>query len=244
MNEHLTVLPDGGWERVLCIVAHPDDMEYGASAAVSAWTARGIEVIYVLLTAGEAGMAEPPEIVAPLRRAEQEAACAAVDVSELHILGHPDGMLVADLELRRDIAKLVRELRPDAVLTANFDFEAYGGLNQADHRAAGIAVIDGVRDASNPWVFRELGRDGLRAWKTKAILVAGHPEPNYAVPVSQVDVDRAVQSLECHKAYLEHIGDHPEPSVFISEILAEGGRTSGTDHAVVFKVYDLGGLGD
>lgn len=244
MNERLAVLPDSGWERVLCIVAHPDDMEYGASAAVSAWTSRGIEVIYALLTTGETGMAEPPEIVAPLRRAEQEAACDTVGVSDLRVLDHPDGMLVADLDLRRDIATLVRETKPDAVLTANFDFEAYGGLNQADHRAAGIAVVDGVRDAANPWVFRELGRDGLRAWKTKAILVAGHPEPTHAVPVSGRDVERAVRSLECHEAYLAHIGDHPEPSVFIPEILAEGGRASGAEHAVVLRVYDLGGLGD
>ena len=151
----LPKLPDE-WSRVLCIVAHPDDMEYGASSAVHAWTTRGIEVTYALLTAGEAGMAEAPEFVAPLRKAEQEKACACVGVTDLRILDHPDGMLVADLNLRRDVARLVRDVKPDAVLTANFDFEAYGGLNQADHRAAGIGVIDGVRDASNPWVFREL----------------------------------------------------------------------------------------
>lgn len=242
MSELLSALPDRDWSRVLCIVAHPDDMEYGASAVVSHWTSRGIEVIYVLLTAGEAGMAEPPEVIAPLRKREQEAACASVGVSDLRILGHPDGMLVADLKLRKDIAKLVREIRPDAVLTANFDFEAYGGLNQADHRAAGLGVIDGVRDASNPWVFRELGDEGLRAWKTKVILVAGHPEPTHSVPVSQVDVDAAVKSLGSHESYLRHVTGHPVPSEFIPAVLAEGGEASGTENAVSFKVYNLGGF--
>lgn len=240
----LPVLPDESWSRILCIVAHPDDMEYGASAAVSAWTRRGIEVTYALLTAGEAGMAEPPETVAPIRKAEQENACACVGVADLRILDHPDGMLVADLNLRRDIARLVREVRPDAVLTANFDFEAYGGLNQADHRAAGLGVIDGVRDASNPWVFRELEDEGLSAWETQAILVAGHPEPTHAVHVDEDDVNAAVKSLEAHDAYLKHIGNHPIPSEFIPGILAEGGAAAGTPCAAVFKVYDLGGIGD
>ena len=80
-------------QRVLCIVAHPDDMEYGASAAVAAWTAAGIEVSYLLLTRGEAGMAEDPEIVAPLREREQRRACEIVGVSDLRYLDHPDGML-------------------------------------------------------------------------------------------------------------------------------------------------------
>lgn len=240
--ERLLPLPDDQWATVLCIVAHPDDMEYGASGAVSSWTSRGISVTYALLTAGEAGMAEPPEVVAPIRRSEQEAACACVGVDDLWILDHPDGMLVADLTLRRDVARLVRTIRPDVVVTANFDFEAYGGLNQADHRAAGLAVIDGVRDASNPWVFRELADDGLDAWSTRAILVTGHPDPTHAVPLEREHVDRAVRSLEAHESYLKHVTDHPIPAEFIPEILEDGGKRSGTDYAAAFRVYDLGGL--
>ena len=124
-------LPDDDWSRVLCVVAHPDDMEYGASAAVATWTRRGIGVTYLLLTSGEAGMQRPPEEVGPLRAAEQRRACDCVGVADLVILDHPDGMLMPTLELRRDIARVVRRVRPDAVVTANFDVEAYGGLNQA-----------------------------------------------------------------------------------------------------------------
>ncbi|GAA4779686.1 PIG-L deacetylase family protein [Citricoccus nitrophenolicus] len=240
----LTPLPDTGWSRVLCVVAHPDDMEYGASAAVAAWTARGVEVTYLLLTAGEAGMAEPPDVVGPVRAAEQRHACAEVGVGEPLILDHPDGLLEYGLDLRRDIVRVVRQVRPDAVVTANFDVEAYGGLNQADHRAAGMAVVDAVRDADNPWVFRDLAEDeGLQKWHSSALLVAGHERPTHAVAVDQAAVDAAVASLNRHEAYLRHVTGHPKPEEFIPEILRDGGVRAGVDHAVVFRVFDLGGLG-
>ena len=142
----LPALPTEGVRRVLCVVAHPDDMEYGTSAAVAAWTGAGIEVTYLLLTRGEAGMAEAPEVVAPLREREQRSACARVGVEDLRYLDHPDGMLEHSLTLRRDIARVIRQVRPELVLTANFEVEAYGSLNQADHRAAGLAAADACRE--------------------------------------------------------------------------------------------------
>ena len=236
----LPPLPEDGLQRVLCVVAHPDDMEYGASAAVAAWSAAGVEVTYLLLTRGEAGMAEPPEIVAPLRESEQRSACAQVGVEDLRHLDHPDGMLEHGLPLRRDIAAVTRRVRPHLVVTANFDLEAYGGLNQADHRAAGLAAIDGVRDASNPWVFRDLHEEqGLAAWKTDALVIAGHPEPTHAKPVTAEHVAAAVASLQAHEAYLEHVADHPAPQDFIPEILAAGGRAAGTEHAVMLRRFEL-----
>lgn len=233
----LPPVPDTDWTRVLCIVAHPDDMEYGTSAAVATWTRRGIEVTYALLTAGEAGMAEPPEVVAPLRETEQRNACATVGVDDLRILDHPDGMLEYGLPLRRDIARVIRQVRPDAVLTANFDLEAYGGFNQADHRAAGLAVVDGVRDAANPWVFRELAEDGLEPWRTGALLVSHPVAPTHAVTVDEEAVRAAVASLNCHEAYLRHVADHPRPEAMIPEILREEGAVAGAEYAVTVRYY-------
>lgn len=236
----LPALPQD-WSRVLCVVAHPDDMEYGASAAVSTWTTAGVEVTYLLLTSGEAGMQRPPEEVGPIRAAEQERACATVGVRDLRILDHPDGMLMPTLDLRRDIARVIRQVRPDVVVTANFDFEAYGGLNQADHRAAGLATVDAVRDADNTWIFRELAdAEGLPKWHTRWVLVAGHPDPTHAVAVSSEAVSAAVASLRCHEAYLADLPGHPVPEEFIPAILAQGGQAMGVDHAVLFKAYDLG----
>lgn len=242
----LPPLDDTSWQRVLCVAAHPDDMEYGASAAVAAWSSRGIDVSYLLLTSGEAGMQRPPEEVGPLRAGEQRTACDKVGVSDLTILDFPDGMLEYSLDLRRAVARAVRRCKPDAVVTGVWDIEAYGGLNQADHRAAGLATIDGVRDADNTWVFPELARDeGLPKWHTKALLVAGHPLPTHAVAVSEVEVAAAIASLEAHAAYLGDLPGHPAPAEFISQILRDGGAalgTDGTDHAVTFRVHDLGGL--
>src|SRR5215471_15432781 len=112
----LPALPEESFQRVLCVVAHPDDMEYGTSAAVARWTARRIEVGYLLLTRGEAGMPNPPEETARLRAAEQQAACAIVGVKHLTVLGHRDGVLVYGLDLRRDICREIRRFKPDVVL--------------------------------------------------------------------------------------------------------------------------------
>lgn len=239
----LPSLPEQGVARILCIVAHPDDMEYGTSAAVAAWTAAGIDVTYLLLTRGEAGMAEAPEVIGPVREREQRRACALVGVTALRYLGHPDGMLEYSLTLRRDIARVIREVRPDLVLTTNFETEAYGGVNQADHRVAGLAAVDATRDAANPWVFRELAEEEtLPAWSTRALPVAGHPDPTHAKPVGEAEVDAAVASLEAHEAYLRHVTDHPVPGEFIPAMLRRGGEAAGTDFAVGLRVYDLGGL--
>lgn len=236
----LPPLPEEGIERVLCVVAHPDDMEYGTSAAVAAWTEAGVAVTYLLLTRGEAGMAAPPEEVGPLREREQREACSRVGVQDLRYLEHPDGMLEGGLALRRDIARAVRQVRPQLVLTANFEVEAYGGLNQADHRIAGLAAADGTRDAANPWVFRELReREGLDAWRTPTLAIAGHPAPTHAKPVAPAHVQAAVDSLRAHAAYLAHVEGHPLPEEFIPEILRGGGAAAGTAHAVALRVHSL-----
>jgi LmbE family N-acetylglucosaminyl deacetylase len=143
----LPALPEDSFQRVLCVVAHPDDMEYGASTAVARWTARGIEVGYLLLTRGEAGMPNPPEETARLRVAEQQAACAIVGVEHLAVLEHPDGVVIYGLDLRRDICREIRRFKPDVVLGAGYQVETPFGFDQADHRAAGLATLDAVRDA-------------------------------------------------------------------------------------------------
>lgn len=247
MTEHtsLPALPDESWSRVLCVVAHPDDMEYGTSAAVHTWTRRGVEVTYLLLTSGEAGMQQAPEVVGPARAAEQRRACDAVGARDLIILGHPDGILMPTLELRRDIARVVRRVRPDAVITTNFDIEAYGGLNQADHRAAGLATIDGVRDADNTWIFRELAEvEGLPKWHTSWLLIVGHPQATHAVAVDDDAVAAAVASLRCHEAYLADLPGHPAPDEFIPQILRDGGAAAGSEHAVLFRAFNFGSLAE
>jgi LmbE family N-acetylglucosaminyl deacetylase len=238
-DDKLPALPDQDFRKVLCVVAHPDDVEYGTSSAVARWTARGIEVAYLLLTRGEAGMPTPPEETARIRRAEQDAACRAVGVSALEVLEHPDGVLQPSLDLRRDIARAIRRHQPDVVVTGSWEVEFVAGLNQADHRVAGMSCLDAIRDADNPWVFPELVDEGLAPWRVRWLLVAGHTRPTHGVDVSGEPLARGVSSLEAHRDYLAAIEGHPPPSVFIPAIAAMGGEALGVEHAVLFRAWDF-----
>jgi LmbE family N-acetylglucosaminyl deacetylase len=243
MTELLPALPDESFRRVLCVVAHPDDMEYGTSAAVARWTAQGIDVGYLLLTRGEAGMPNPPEETARLRVAEQQAACAAVGVDHLTVLEHPDGVLVYGLDLRRDICREIRRFQPDVVVTFGYEVETSMGFDQSDHRAAGLATLDAVRDAANRWVFPEqIDDEGLEPAGVRWILIpgiAGDLDATHGVDVTGEPLQRGIASLEAHAAYLAALPDHPAPADFIPTFLALNGKAMGVEHAVLFRARDL-----
>jgi LmbE family N-acetylglucosaminyl deacetylase len=231
---------DDAFRRVLCVVAHPDDVEYGTSSAVAAWTARGVDVAYLLLTRGEAGMdSSPPKQTAQLRTEEQIAASRAVGVTEIDFLDHRDGMLEYGLGLRRDIARVIRRRKPDAVVTGSWEVEFVGRLNQADHRVAGLAAIDALRDAANRWVFPELLDEGLPPHSVRWLLVAGDPQPTHGVDVTGEPMERGIASLEAHEQYLAGIPGHPAPRLMITGITALHGRVMGAPHAVLFKAWDF-----
>ena len=238
----LPPLPEESFQRVLCVVAHPDDMEYGTSAAVARWTARGIEVGYLLLTHGEAGMPTPPEETARLRVAEQRAACAVVGVTDLTVLHHPDGVLVYGLDLRRDISREIRRYQPDVVLGVGFDVVTPYGFDQADHRAAGLATLDAVRDAGNRWVFPEqVDDEGLEPHSVRWFIVPGlaGSGATHGVDVTGEPLRRGVASLEAHAAYLAALPGHPAPADIIPMFAAMSGKAMGVEHAVLFRAHDL-----
>ncbi|HCA85935.1 MAG TPA: GlcNAc-PI de-N-acetylase [Streptomyces sp.] len=234
----LPMLDDDDFRRVLCVVAHPDDTEYGLSAVVHHWVRKGAEVAYLLLTAGEAGMQRPPAEAGPLRAREQRAACDVVGVRELDILDHPDGTLVYSLDLRRDVARRIRQFRPDAVVTNSWAAQVGWGLNHADHRVAGLVTADACRDADNRWVFPELADEGLEKWHASKLLVYGD-EPTHGVALGPEDVDAGIASLACHEQYLADLPGHPAPEEFIGGMLAEQGKAIDADHAYLFAVHEL-----
>lgn len=226
--------------HVLCVVAHPDDVEYGTSSAVAAWTSAGIEVSYLMLTRGEAGMdSSPPERTAQVRSAEQVAAGREVGVERVELLDFPDGVLEPGLPLRHAIAAAIRRLRPDAVLTGSWEVEFVAGLNQADHRAAGLATMDAVRDAGNRWVFTDLLEEGLDPWSVRWLLVSGDSRPTHGVDVTGEPLARGVASLEAHREYLAGLPWHPAPSVMLPAVAAVQGKAMGVEHAVLLRVHDL-----
>lgn len=201
-------LPDPG--RVLAIVAHPDDLEYGAAAAVALWTDAGHPVTYTLVTSGEAGIdGIAPAESGPLREAEEIAGAAIVGVTDVEFLGHRDGMIEYGLPLRRDLAAAIRRHRPDTLLLFNHreGWGNPGSFNSPDHRATGQAALEAMGDAGNRWIFPELLERGLEPYGPKRALVTGSPQATHGMDVT-AGVDRAVRSLAAHQAYLEGLGDH------------------------------------
>ncbi|ALE72099.1 GlcNAc-PI de-N-acetylase [Pseudonocardia sp. EC080625-04] len=227
-------------DRVLVVVAHPDDMEYGGSGAVARWTSQGRRVTYLLVTRGEAGIDTlAPDACAPVREAEQRAACAAVGVDVVEFLDHPDGLVEYSVALRRDIAAAIRRHRPQLVVTGNHreSWDADGAApNHADHVAVGRAVIDAVRDAANRWLFPEAGErwDGVRG-----VAVAASPRARHAVDISG-HLDAAVASLEAHRAYLAALdGDMAGSGVLREWAAGVATRFPGASAATTFEYLEV-----
>ncbi|MFC6594232.1 PIG-L deacetylase family protein [Kitasatospora paranensis] len=233
---------DEDWRTALAVVAHPDDMEYGAAAAVARWTSQGKRIVYVMATSGEAGIdSMDPDECRTVREAEQIASAALVGVDTVEFLGHPDGVVEYGLPLRRDIARAVRRHRPEIVLTTNFR-DTYGGTfpNQADHIAVGRATLDGVRDAGNRWVFRELLAEGHEPWNgVRQVWAAGSPEARHAVDTTD-HFDAGVASLEAHRAYLDGLGgDMADARGFLDSFGRMTGSRLGVRYASSFEVVPL-----
>jgi LmbE family N-acetylglucosaminyl deacetylase len=225
--------------RVLAIVAHPDDLEYGAAAAVAKWTSEGVEVVYLIASRGEAGIDDmEPEEAALVRSGEQHAAAEVVGVKVVDFLDVHDGIIQESIPLRRAMVRDIRRFRPDIVLLFNHrETWAKGVLNSADHRAVGQAALDAIQDAANRWVFRDVGEPH----QVQTALVAGSPEATHGIDVSEF-VNAAVKSLAAHKEYLEGLGDHPMADpLFVKKSLQETAkRLPGSKAAVAVEVFNFG----
>jgi LmbE family N-acetylglucosaminyl deacetylase len=229
------------WQRALAVVAHPDDLEYGTASAIARWTSQGKHVQYLLVTRGEAGIDTMyPAEVGPLREAEERRSAAVVGVHTVEFLGYPDGVVEYGLPLRRDIARAIRQCRPDIVLTTNYHLTWPGGaFNMADHRWVGLAVVDAARDAGNRWIFPDLLAEGVEPWKgVRLVCVDASPHATHAVDVTAF-IERGIASLQAHQIYLQYIGGDFDPSTFLRHHAAEVGKRYGCQYAVSFEVINL-----
>ena len=197
--------------RVLVVTAHPDDVDFGSAGTVAAFTTAGLEVTYCIVTNGDAGGSDralPRSEMAALRQDEQRAAASVVGVSDVRFLGHPDGRVQATLDLRRDISRVIRQVRPERVITQsperNWDF-IYA--SHPDHLAAGEAAVCAVYpDARNPFAHPELLEgEGLEPWTVPELWImgpgAGEASSRMAVETTAT-VDRKVAALMCHKSQM------------------------------------------
>jgi LmbE family N-acetylglucosaminyl deacetylase len=196
------VLSDDEVERALVIVAHPDDVDFGSAGTVATWTDSGIDVAYCIVTDGEAGgfdVSVPRDEVRNVRRAEQTAAAKAVGVTDVAFLGYPDGRLMATLELRRDISRVIRQVRPQRVLCPSPERNwqrIYA--SHPDHLAAGDASLAAVYpDARNPFAHPELLDEGYDPWTVLEVWMMAAPSPNRWVDITDA-LPRKLDALRSH----------------------------------------------
>jgi LmbE family N-acetylglucosaminyl deacetylase len=227
------------WGRAVAVVAHPDDLEYGVSAAIARWTGQGKQVSYLLATRGEAGIADmAPEVAGPLRVEEERRSAAAVGVSQVDYLGYPDGLVEYGVPLRRDLATAFRRLQPEVIIATSFDLSwgDEGPVNHADHRAVGLAVLDACRDAANGWVFPEAGPP---CTDIRDAYVAGDGSPTHFVDVTAT-IEASIASLREHQAYIDGLGRDFDPDEFLRNMAGYVGLGADCEYAVAFHRYPMG----
>jgi LmbE family N-acetylglucosaminyl deacetylase len=236
---------DESWQRALAIVAHPDDLEFGAAAAIARWTGQGKQITYVLLTSGEAGIDGMDPVEAKVTREEEQRESARiVGVGEVVFLGLPDGVLEYGVDLRRTLAGVIRRHRPEIVITNNFRDswdEDGNALNMSDHIVTGRAVLDAARDAGNRWVFRaQIEEEGLAKWGgVREVWAAGSPRSRHAVDTTDT-FELGVRSLEAHAAYLRGLGTGDfDPEEFLEGFSRQTGTRLGTKYATSVEVFKL-----
>jgi LmbE family N-acetylglucosaminyl deacetylase len=196
-------------ERALVITAHPDDVDFGAAGTVANLTDAGVVVTYCLVTDGEAGGFDQTierTRMAAIRREEQTKAAAEVGVTDLCFLGYADGGVEYNLELRHGLSRVIRQCRPQVVITQSPHINlasVYG--SHADHVATGQGVWAAVYpDARNPFAFPELLTSGFEPWSVDEIWVMNHHEANEAVDISH-QLERKIRALRCH------VSQHRDP---------------------------------
>lgn len=206
------MLDDNEIERVLVVTAHPDDVDFGAAGTISTFTASGFEVTYCVCTDGDAGGFDPAvdrAEIPGIRRAEQVAAANAVGVDDVRFLGYRDGSLEVTQDLRRDISRVIRQVRPQRMLIQSPERNwARVGASHPDHLASGQAAIAAIYpDARNPFAHPTLLADeGLQEWAVPETWVMAHPETNHTVDVTDV-FHLKIAALKAHESQTSHMDD-------------------------------------
>ena len=196
-------------ERLLVVTAHPDDVDFGCAGSVAHWTDAGIEVSYCIATNGEAGGFDdsvPRPTMAEIRQAEQRAAAKVVGVTDLTFLGYPDGRLESTIELRREISRVIRRVRPQRVVGQSPE-RNYQRIyaSHPDHLAAGDATIAAVYpDARNPFAHPELLAEGFEPWSVPEIYLMAAAGPDVFVDITET-FERKLDALRSHAS------QHPDP---------------------------------
>jgi LmbE family N-acetylglucosaminyl deacetylase len=197
-------------QRILVVLAHPDDPEFFCGATLARWTDAGHEVVYWLLTCGDKGAQDPhldPAQLCGDRRIEQKNAAAVLGVREVHFCEYPDGYLEPTLEVRKEVTRIIRTVRPDVLVTCDPKTLYVGDarINHPDHRAAGQVVLDAAFPAAgNPMYFPDLlHQHGLAPHTPREIWISLTLDPNERHDVTDL-WERKIRAIQQH---VSQIGD-------------------------------------
>jgi LmbE family N-acetylglucosaminyl deacetylase len=227
-------------KKAMVIVAHPDDAEFSCAGTVARWVRDGAEVVYVVCTSGEVGIAEPDitkEKAAQIREEEQTAAAEVVGVKEVIFLREPDGLLENTLALRKRLVREIRRFKPEVVITGDPTVVWAGSnyINHPDHRAASGAALDAVFPAAGqPHLFEDLAGEGLTAHKTRKVYVTSWHNSDVFVNISDT-IDLKLEALRKHTSQMKDWD--PEP--MIKEWAAEAAKGKEMRFAEGFRVVTL-----
>jgi LmbE family N-acetylglucosaminyl deacetylase len=213
-------------QKAMVIAAHPDDIEFTSAGTVARWVQDGAEVIYILCTSGDVGIAEPDmtkKRAAEIREAEQWAAAEMVGVKEVVFLREPDGMLENTIALRKRLVREIRRFKPEVVITGDPTILWAGPtyINHPDHRAAAGATIDAIFPAAGqPNLFEELAEEGLTAHKVRKVYVLSWDKSDIYVNITGT-VDLKIEALKKHASQMKDWDPGPMLREWSSE-LAQG----------------------
>jgi LmbE family N-acetylglucosaminyl deacetylase len=224
----------------LVVVAHPDDIEFGCAGTVARWVREGARVTYALLTNGAAGSSDPEmtrERLAELREAEQRASAKVVGVDQVEFLGYEDGLLEPNLELRKEVVRLIRRVRPEVVVTTDPTTRYFADryINHPDHRAAGEATLAAVIPGSDTRLaYPELLEEGLEPVKLTGVWLMMNMEPNLVVDIGDF-LDKKIESLACH---VSQVGDElAEDSGFVRGMAEFSAVDQPFQYGEAFRVF-------
>lgn len=234
--------PEVKAQRAMVVVAHPDDMEFGCGGTVAAWVDEGLEVVLVVATDGSKGSADvemSSEQLIRIRQQEQRDAAEVLGVREVVFLGYPDGYLEHTLDLRKDIARAIRQFRPDRLITMtpyrSFAINAY--VNHPDHLAVGDATLAAVYPtARDRLTFPDLAAGGLEPHKVREVYVYGVEHPDCWIDISAT-LDRKIAALRKHAS---QIADMDGMAERMRQRAAEVGQGHEMSAAECFKRFELG----
>ena len=231
--------------RVMSIHAHPDDQEFTVAGTLAKWARAGSAVATVCVTRGTGGSNRftPPDMtrdtLGPIREAEQRSACRILGIAETWFLDYEDGMLEATIALRRDLTRLIRRFRPDAVVCADPTVRYYGStyLNHPDHRAAADAALDAVfPSAGTRLIFPELVAEGLEPHEVRQVYIHGAERPDTFIDIAGT-LDLKLAALREHRSQM---GEW-DPKDFLVEWARGQGVRAGLEAAEAYRHMTLEG---